>query len=189
MTRLGLALVVGVVALGLAGCVGNTDPATNVTTVSAKLNAHGRTNNGPAVWWWEYATNASNLGTAADVEVCGYPPEPDKRCGPAASSNDVALSTTVTGLRPDTTYYFRACGQDQSQGSTPACGRTLSFKTLALADPVVAAAGDIACGADTIGSVCKQQATADVVSAMKPNAVLVLGDNQYESGSLTDFNS
>lgn len=131
MRRLGIAAVVGVAGLAVAGCVGNTDPATNITNVSAKLNAHGRTNNGPAVWWWEYATAASALGTGSDLEVCGYPSEPDKRCGPAASPNDVPLSTTVTGLSPNTTYYFRACGQDQTQGSNPACGSTRSFKTLA----------------------------------------------------------
>jgi hypothetical protein len=124
-----LAMVVGVAALTLAGCVGNTDPATNVSDTGAKLNAHGHTNNGPAYWWWEYAASASDLGTASDVEVCGD----NKRCGPASASSDVPLSTNVAGLKPETTYYFRVCGQDQVAGSVPACGRTLSFKTLAFA--------------------------------------------------------
>lgn len=137
--RLGAAFVVGIAGLGLAiGVAGqaraapmvDTDPASENTTVSSKLNAR-YTSDGPVVWWWEYATAASALGTVSDVEVCGYPPEHDQRCGPATSSNDVPLSTTVTRLTPDTTYYFRACAEDQAQGSSPTCDRTLSFKTLA----------------------------------------------------------
>ena len=94
-----LAMVVGVAALTLAGCVGNTDPATNVSDTGAKLNAHGHTNNGPAYWWWEYAASASDLGTDSDVEDCGD----NTRCGPASASSDVPLRTNVAGLKPETT--------------------------------------------------------------------------------------
>lgn len=56
-------------------------------------------------------------------------------------------------------------------------------------DPVVAAAGDIACdprdpnfnGGEGVPGACRQRHTSDVVLAMKPTAVLVLGDIQYES--------
>jgi DNA-binding beta-propeller fold protein YncE len=119
--------------LAVVGCVGGTDPATNVTNLSAKLNAHGFTNNGPATWWWEYDTVKSDLGTANDTEVCGNPPEADSRCGPAAGGSpgsQVPLSVTVTGLTPNTTYYFRACAKDQN-ASQAVCAGTLSFKTLA----------------------------------------------------------
>jgi hypothetical protein len=57
-----------------------------------------------------------------------------------------------------------------------------------LADPVVAAAGDIACGADTpAGTPCKQRQTSDLVAALGPSAVLPLGDLQYERGQLANF--
>ena len=110
-------LAAAVVCLGVVGCVGDTDPATNVTNLSAKLNAHGFTNDGPATWWWEYDTVKSELGTSGDTEVCGNPSEADKRCGPARAGSpgsQVSLSVTVTGLTPNTTYYFRACGQDRA---------------------------------------------------------------------------
>ena len=57
------------------------------------------------------------------------------------------------------------------------------------------AAGDIACdpasdsfngGAGTTGN-CHMRATADLIAAAKPDAVLVLGDNQYERGTLSQF--
>ena len=63
----------------------------------------------------------------------------------------------------------------------------------AAADPTVAAAGDIACspedpffnggagGADN----CGQQRTSNLISGV--DAVLALGDNQYNAGSLSDF--
>src|SRR2546423_8874029 len=56
------------------------------------------------------------------------------------------------------------------------------------ADPVVAAAGDIACGpAETGVFPCQQQATSDLLFVIHPDAVLALGDNQYNSGALPDY--
>jgi hypothetical protein len=63
------------------------------------------------------------------------------------------------------------------------------------ADPVVMAAGDIACdpadpnfngGAGT-ASACRMQATSDVLVDGAPAAVLPLGDNQYEDGALAKY--
>lgn len=118
--------------LALAGCVGDTDPATNVTSKTAQLNAHGRTNDGPAHWWWEYSTSKSTVESNGGTEVCGSPPEADGRCGPAQSpaGRDIALNFRLTGLTPSTTYWFRACGQDVNDAG-PSCGRVLSFTTLA----------------------------------------------------------
>jgi hypothetical protein len=50
------------------------------------------------------------------------------------------------------------------------------------------AAGDIACGTGSAGN-CQQSATANLLVNGSPNIVLPLGDNQYECGSLSDFNS
>src|SRR5512134_413250 len=54
-------------------------------------------------------------------------------------------------------------------------------------DPVVAAAGDIACGpGDPVTSNrCHDRETADLVMSMTPNAVLALGDVHY-GGELED---
>jgi hypothetical protein len=61
--------------------------------------------------------------------------------------------------------------------------------------PVIAAAGDIACSPDSrtyrggagAPDSCRQQTTADLVAGINPVAVLVLGDNQYESGTLNNY--
>jgi hypothetical protein len=60
---------------------------------------------------------------------------------------------------------------------------------------MVMAAGDIACdpqssayhgGAGTT-STCQQKATSDLIVSSNPDAVLLLGDNQYECGALAGF--
>jgi acid phosphatase type 7 len=64
-------------------------------------------------------------------------------------------------------------------------------------DPLIAAAGDIACdtssaffngGIGTEGH-CRQKYTSDLLVQSDPAAVLTLGDNQYHVGSLSDFNA
>jgi hypothetical protein len=123
-----------VLTLGAVACAGGTDNATNVRATEARLRAHGYTNDGPATWWWEYDTVRAELGTANDTEVCGSgtgPKEPDNRCGPAtggSASSPIPLNVVVTGLTSDTTYYFRACGQDTNDPS-PTCANVRSFRT------------------------------------------------------------
>jgi hypothetical protein len=64
-----------------------------------------------------------------------------------------------------------------------------------LGDITVAAAGDIACGPASPGynsgrgvpGRCHQKATASLVGAMKPDAVFVLGDLQYQVGTPANF--
>jgi hypothetical protein len=61
---------------------------------------------------------------------------------------------------------------------------------LTQADPLIAAAGDIACSsAGKGGGSCAQQATSDLLVGRGLDAVLTLGDNQYEDGALDAFQS
>jgi acid phosphatase type 7 len=59
-------------------------------------------------------------------------------------------------------------------------------------DPItLVAAGDIACRPELVESetACRQARTADLVESLAPDAVAVLGDNQYEHGELENFNA
>ena len=65
------------------------------------------------------------------------------------------------------------------------------------ADPVIVAAGDVACapsdanfngGLGTPGK-CHMKATSDLILGIAPAKVLMLGDAQYNSGSTSDFNA
>lgn len=63
-------------------------------------------------------------------------------------------------------------------------------------DPIIVAAGDIACdpqapasakGDDDSGPGCAQRATAALIAAQHPDAVLTIGDEQYPSGAYASF--
>jgi hypothetical protein len=50
------------------------------------------------------------------------------------------------------------------------------------------AAGDIACGKETpTNASCQQRQTSDLILQAHPDAVLALGDNQYECGLIADY--
>jgi acid phosphatase type 7 len=55
--------------------------------------------------------------------------------------------------------------------------------------PTLVAAGDIACrpGLPETATQCRHARTADLVDGLAPDAVAVLGDNQYEHGELVNF--
>jgi hypothetical protein len=57
-------------------------------------------------------------------------------------------------------------------------------------DALAAAAGDISCtqGGDGTGS-CRDKATSDLIAANLPDRVLTLGDQQYDTGTLSAFQS
>jgi chitodextrinase len=67
----------------------------------------------------------------------------------------------------------------------------IAFALLAVparADPVIAAAGDIACASSKVGSdTCHHKATSDLLVDAGLSKVLALGDSQYDSGALSDF--
>jgi hypothetical protein len=71
----------------------------------------------------------------------------------------------------------------------------LAFRFSVVTDPVIAAAGDIACdrrdprfngGSGTVDA-CHQKQTSDAVIGIDPDAVLLLGDIQYEGGVLPNY--
>jgi hypothetical protein len=69
----------------------------------------------------------------------------------------------------------------------------LALAGVAAADPVIMAAGDISCNGPALApGECESQQTADLLAAQRDSAeglaaVLALGDNQYESGSLRAY--
>jgi hypothetical protein len=72
-------------------------------------------------------------------------------------------------------------------GSTSAESQPTSV-VMRSGDPVIVAVGDIACAPGDHSNSCKQQQTATLAASQKPNDVLVLGDNQYNHGALSEYN-
>ncbi len=133
--------------------------------------------NKPAFGGLVATSGATTAGTWVDLDVTGA----------VAGNGSVTLGFTAGstagknfGSREDTAH----APQLLLTAQAPANG-----------DPVIVAAGDIACspadanfngGAGT-ATACHEQATSDLVLSLDPIAVITLGDEQYNSGKLTDF--
>jgi hypothetical protein len=111
---------------------------------------------------------------------------PERQVGrsPWRSLIAVVVAGVLGSLTADIVY---AC-RPHDRGAKP-----LYIGAQAARDPgsvIIGAAGDIAC---TPGqrrnrpNACGVDGTAKVLEAIRPDAVLTLGDNQYPSGSLADF--
>jgi hypothetical protein len=120
--RRAAAVLASAALVGLAGCYGSTEPATNVTYDSAQLNARGTADNGPAYSYFEYGPT--------DVSPQAF--RTATRSWPAGASG--AFSEKVGGptsgpgpLYASTRYSVRVCGNDA--GKQPVCAQTLTFTT------------------------------------------------------------
>lgn len=71
----------------------------------------------------------------------------------------------------------------------PSTASTTSGALSKVAGPLVVTVGDIACepGSAVTTTTCRDAATAKLATAYNPRYVLALGDEQYQSGALTDF--
>ncbi len=107
----------------------------------------------------------------------------------------------VTGTGTTISYKAPASAGSYTLTATSAADNTkkatatITVSAVTGTSVTVAAAGDISCD-PTSGSFnggqgtrdnCRMSATSDLLVAMKPSAVLPLGDLQYENGSLTNF--
>jgi hypothetical protein len=110
-------------AVGFAGCYGSTEPATDVGIASAKLNARGTADRGPATSWFEYWLTSSS----------SPPAKTDPLHWPAGASGHFGVN--VSGLAANSSYSFRLCGTNDSTGGS-ICAQTLTFKTLPVEDSV-----------------------------------------------------
>ncbi|MDX6647555.1 MAG: hypothetical protein QOK40_3282 [Miltoncostaeaceae bacterium] len=114
--------------------------------------------------------------------------------GAAQVGTPTVTSFTDSSLSASTAYSFTVKAIDAAGNLSPA-SNALSLTTAPppAADPVIAAAGDIACepsNANLSGaniSSCQQMAVSDLLVGAQLSAVLALGDNQYNCGGLQAF--
>ena len=86
-----------------------------------------------------------------------------------------SLGSLLIGLAPEP----RVAAATQDAEATP---------SEAPPSVMVVAVGDIACGQDTpLQAPCRDDSVARLAAALDPDAVLLLGDTQYECGELSDF--
>jgi len=88
---------------------------------------------------------------------------------------------------------FVHCGGQAGPNPTPTPTATPVPAATPVPEPLIAAAGDIACGADRAGLPCRHLETSDLIIRIGEEhgrlaAVLPLGDLQYNFGFLEEFN-
>jgi hypothetical protein len=116
MRRGGVRWIVGLgVGLVLASCQGSTQPASNISWDSARLEARGTADTGPTFSYFEYWPTAES-GSKAHTNTRHW------QSGVSGPFGEV-----VPDLKHLTEYSFRVCGQDE--GKAAVCAQTLTFKT------------------------------------------------------------
>jgi hypothetical protein len=188
---LSIALLVSVAAV--AGCSGDTDPATNVGVAQADLNGTLNWDNGdgPGQFWWSYReTNSGDTGWQ-DWTKHSYPHL-------TSSGSLQASPETVTGLQPGTEYDFRICGNgDKDAPTATACADSNgnfatvydTFVTSADCDTTVAPSSlQSAINAQPNGAtICMSAGTGSgSITASKPGQTIRAAVTSGAGGSIAD---
>jgi VCBS repeat protein len=180
LKRRGLVAVVAALgALGLAGCYAQTEPASDVGSTSATLNAHGLTTGKQGQAFFQYSTSKNALGTGFGLQTptLTFPPNVS---GP--------FTARVSGLSPGTNYWYRVCGNDV--GDQPFCNSDLEFTTtvpgaaVAFGPPLATAGTRVLATGDFNGD-----GVADLVVGGSGTSVEVLlndGDATFREGGTLD---
>ncbi len=121
MTRkLGLLL-----ALIMVSCVGNTDPADNITATSARLKAHGTCSTGKCSFYFELGKCTLVFGGSP---VCNYTARQSWTNVVVPAGVEYPIAHRATGLEPGSRYRFRICGKEDSEVNYT-CGTPREFDT------------------------------------------------------------
>jgi hypothetical protein len=111
---------------------------------------------------------------------------------PASASGTLTGRLTVRGVR--VVFHVRVIARSASPTTPSASPPTSTAPQPPPApvgsgsDPVVVAAGDVACPSASPGTTsCGQKYTGDLIRSINPNLVIGLGDYQYETGTLANF--
>jgi acid phosphatase type 7 len=141
-----------------------------LTTDSTNVNlASNNSANSPQLIVEASSVVATPTPTDSGLPISTIVPFPTATPVPTLIPTDTPLPTPIPTIAPT---------------PTPTLAPTATGNSL---DPTIVASGDIACGAGSTGAACGQVKTANLVLAANPNAVLLLGDNQYEQGAFSDF--
>jgi hypothetical protein len=155
--------------------------ADGVSTSSATLTGSVDPAGEPTSYRFEYGTGGGYGNATATAVV------------PAGAAQGVAA--TITGLAPGTVYHFRLAAANSAGSATTSDVAFATARPSGPGDPLIAAAGDIACdpadsnfrGGAGSPSGCHERAVSDLLLRDAPAAVLTLGDNQYESAATSAF--
>jgi hypothetical protein len=120
---------------------------------------------------------------------------PGTDCADINGANAQTYTATTTDVGAVIKVQVTATDASGSAGASSAPTAAVSAPASASGDPVIAAAGDIACdpassdfnGGLGTATACQEQATSNLLVGQLFAAVLALGDNQYDCGGYNAF--
>ena len=174
-----LVLMATLLVPGGAGAAGDTTPP----TVPKNLHVTSASPTQVSLAW---DASTDNVGVTAYI-VLRDGIKIDRVKAPKTSYTDRSVAA-------DKTYRYRVRARDAAGNRSQVSRRVVASTATSV---VVAAAGDIACdpsdpnyhGGTGTSTACRQRYTSDLLVNGDYDAVLALGDLQYDSGSLSDFNA
>lgn len=124
-------VIFAVAVLTLAACYGGTESAEKVTRASATLTAWGVPQTTATDAYFEYSTTDVFTSPKKSPEI--HPTG-------LTVGQTYPIAIDVTGLSPDTRYWYRLCGKEQSETTYNCAPSVRSFITSTFTNPVATGA-------------------------------------------------
>ena len=159
--------------------------ATSTPTASSTATPTSTSTTSPATSTATSVSTATQTGTATATSSGTAVPT-------ATVTGTVAVTMTGTATTTPSATATNTASATSTASATATRTATATPSVTPTATPpsgsvVVMAAGDIVCGQASTNSWCKQAQTAAVIQSANPDAVLALGDVQYECAEMADF--
>jgi Calcineurin-like phosphoesterase len=139
-------------------------------------------------------TLTGDRGTWSGTQPIGYADQ-WLRCDTGGNGCTAIPGATATTYAPTsadlgTTLRFRVTATNAQASVEATSNATAAVTDTPPPSPVIATGGDVACNTGTAGSTtCRQLSTSNLLVGQDLAAVLPLGDLQYESGELANYNA
>ncbi|WP_439677865.1 discoidin domain-containing protein [Embleya sp. MST-111070] len=153
---------------------GTSGPDTTAPSTPTSPKVTGTTPTGVSLAW---TASTDNVG------VTGY----DILRDGVAVGTSVGTTYTDTGLTTGVSYSYTIRAKDAAGNLSAPSAAVIGTPQAGSSSFTVVAAGDISDPGCTASQECGAQQTARRVEAINPDEVITLGDNQYDTGSLSDY--
>ncbi|WP_331767341.1 discoidin domain-containing protein [Embleya sp. NBC_00896] len=153
---------------------GTGGPDTTAPSVPTGPRVTGTTSTGVSLGW---TASTDNVG------VTGY----DVLRNGVVVGTTATASYTDTGLTTGVSYTYTIRARDAAGNVSAPSAAVIGTPQAGGSSITVVAAGDISDPGCTSAQDCGAEQTARRVEAINPDDVITLGDNQYDTGSLSDY--
>jgi hypothetical protein len=164
------------------------DTAAPAVTLDSPGDGSTTSDSTPAFAGTAGTASGDSASVAIDIWYGSTPSgSPDRSLSATRNAATGAFSVSPSIALADGVHTARAEQSDGAGNVGRSAATTFTVDSTAAGDPTIAAAGDIACPPNITSSGCRQMATSDLLLQLDPDAVLALGDTQYEFGEYGNY--